>query len=459
MPRILIVDDEKSLRGTLRLILEDESFDVSEAETADKALNIIEKGSDIDVVVTDARMPGMDGYTLLEKIKQNNPEMPVLMITAYATPKMAVKAIQSGANDYIPKPFDPEEIIFSVRNALDYARLKNENVQLKETIEKKYNIKTIIGSNEKIIKICKLIRDIAPTNSTVLIEGESGTGKELVAHAIHQESNRKDMRFIAVNSAALPEALLESELFGHEKGAFTGAHMQRKGKFELAEGGTIYLDEIADMSEMMQAKILRVLEEKTFERVGGSKTLITDTRVVAATNKDLKVAMKAGEFRKDLYYRLNVIHIVLPPLRERIDDIPVIAESFIKEYNTQFSKKVSSISERAMELLLRYSWPGNVRELRNLIERAILLSKDEELTEKDFTDEILTESPSADVTEIDVSSGISFKEAVNNLEKRLVLSAMDKSENRPGKAAKKLGLSRHALRYYLQKYKLYSEGC
>ena len=452
MAKILIVDDEKSLLKTLRLILQDENYEVEEADNPEKALKILEAESDIDVVITDARMPGMDGYTLLEKMKSKYPDMPVIMITAYATPKMAVKAIQLGANDYIPKPFDPEEMIFSVKKSIQYLQLQNENVRLRQTLEKKYSLDKIIGQNELIRQICSLIKDIAHTNTTVLIEGESGTGKELVAQAIHNESERKDSPFIAVNSAALPESLLESELFGHEKGAFTGAYQQRKGKFELAAGGTIYLDEIADMSEMVQAKILRVLQERTFERVGGVKTVSTDARVLAATNKDLRKEMREGRFREDLFYRLNVIHIKLPPLRKRADDIPVLVNHFINEFNLKFTKRVKMISDSALDILIRYNWPGNIRELRNVIERAVLLSKGTELTEKNFAEEIVTETHSLEIGDINIASQIDFKEAVSNFEKRLIKTALQKSSNRPGKAAKLLGISRHALRHYIQKY-------
>jgi DNA-binding NtrC family response regulator len=381
--RILIVDDEFSVRHSLTAWFEDEGYTVDVAASGKEALaKLAEK--QWDIFFLDLKMPGMSGLELQKKIKEIQPDSTIIIITAFASVESAVEAMQSGAYDYLSKPFDPDYLALMVRNIVERKKLKEETANLKKTIDVVYTSKEIIGESSGIQKMMEDIRAVADTGSTVLIRGESGTGKELVARAIHANSKRRYAPIVTINCGALPESILESELFGHEKGAFTGAQYARKGKFEMADGGTIFLDEIGNISPKIQMELLRVLEEKKFFRLGGSKEIKADFRTIAATNKDLEAAMEQGEFRNDLFYRLNVFVIEIPPLRERRIDIELLAQHFLNVFASQMNKPIAKISPPAMKLLADYDWPGNVRELENAIERAVVVCKGKEIRPDDF---------------------------------------------------------------------------
>lgn len=373
-PKILIVDDERIVRESLLHWFQEDGYEVETAEDAEKALQMFEKGK-YDVILLDMKMPGMSGLELLVKLKQIDKEAIVILITAFASVPSAIKALKDGAFDYVTKPVDPDELAHLVAKAVDQKNLQKENVQLKSKIDEMIMPDNLIGESREMKKIFDLINTVAATDTTVMLRGESGTGKELVAKAIHINSKRKYFPIVPVNCGALTESILESELFGHEKGAFTGAHYRRKGKFEMADGGTIFLDEIGTVSMKMQIEMLRVIETKTFNRVGGNEHIKSDFRVIAATNESLEDLVKDGRFREDLYYRLNVFTIFIPPLRERNNDIPVLAYYFLNRFATSMNKPVKNISPEAMEFLTKYNWPGNVRELENAIERAVVVGK------------------------------------------------------------------------------------
>jgi DNA-binding NtrC family response regulator len=373
-PYLLIVDDEQIVRESLYHWFIEDDYQVDTAEDAEAALKKFEKGK-YDLILLDMKMPGMSGLELLTQLKEYDPDSIVILITAFASVPSAIKALKDGAYDYITKPIDPDELSHVVENALKQKMLKKENEQLRNKIDEIIKPDNLVGESPEMSKIFTLINTVAPTDTTVMIRGESGTGKELIAKAIHINSRRKYFPIITVNCGALAESLLESELFGHEKGAFTGAHYKRKGKFEMANGGTIFLDEIGTISQKMQVELLRVIESKTFSRVGGNDLVKSDFRVIAATNEPLEEAVREGRFREDLYYRLNVFTINIPPLKERLKDIPLLAYHFLSKFASSMNKKVSEISPEAMEFLLKHNWPGNVRELENAIERAIVVSK------------------------------------------------------------------------------------
>ncbi len=381
--KILVVDDDFAMRHSLSSWIKEEGYPVDVAESGEEALEKIKKDK-WDIVFLDLKMPGMDGIEVLEKIKSFSEDVVVVMITAYGTIDTAVLAMKKGAYDYILKPFNPDEISVLIKKIEQHQNIILENIRLRNELEEKYTYKELIGKSPAMQEVFNLIKDVAPTNTSVLITGESGTGKELVARAIHRTSLRKEMPFIAVNCAALTESLLESELFGHEKGAFTGATYTKKGRFEMADGGTLFLDEVGEISPRTQVELLRVLQEKEFRRVGGTKVIKVDVRIISATNKDLEQAVKNGEFRVDLYYRLNVVNIHLPPLRERKEDIPLLAKRFLDRYTTELNKKIARISDDAMKILVEYDWPGNVRELENVIERAVVVGKGNEITPEDI---------------------------------------------------------------------------
>ena len=381
--RILIVDDEFSVRHSLTAWFEDEGYTVGVASSGKEALAKLAENK-WDIFFLDLKMPGMSGLELQKKIKEIQPDGTIIIITAFASVESAVEAMQSGAYDYLSKPFDPDYLALMVRNIIERKKLKEETASLKKTIDVVYTSKEIIGESSGIQKMMEDIRAVADTGSTVLIRGESGTGKELVARAIHANSKRRYAPIVTINCGALPESILESELFGHEKGAFTGAQYARKGKFEMADGGTIFLDEIGNISPKIQMELLRVLEDKKFFRLGGSKELKADFRTIAATNKDLEAAMEKGEFRNDLFYRLNVFVIEIPPLRERKSDIEILAQNFLNVFTSQMNKPIARISPAAMKLLADYDWPGNVRELENAIERAVVVCKAKEIKPSDF---------------------------------------------------------------------------
>ncbi len=404
MNTVLIVDDERNYLTVLEELLSEEGYQVITAEGASNGLERLEE-NELDVVITDMKMPGMDGMEFMERIRLRQPDLPVIMMTAFGSVEKAVEAMRKGAFDYILKPFKNEELKLTIGKAIGHYQLVRQNRQLARELQGKYHFGNIIGKSPQMQRIFELIEKVAPTKATVLITGDSGTGKELIARAIHYNSPRKDRPFISVNCGALPETLLESELFGHEKGAFSGAVSLRKGRFELANEGTLFLDEISEMSAPLQVKLLRILQEMEFERVGGSHTLKVDVRVVAASNRNLKVESANGRFRSDLYYRLNVVHVHLPSLSERKDDLPLLINHFLAKNAQENRQEPSSMSSGAMERLLEYQWPGNVRELENVIERAIILSDGRQIQIKDLPSEVrdLRAEPMAAVEDSKIS--------------------------------------------------------
>jgi DNA-binding NtrC family response regulator len=374
MPTILVVDDKDSMRNMLTETLSGEGYRVDTATDGKRALDLI-RNKAYDLVLTDLKMPESDGLSVLSGTKQVDNETPVIMMTAYGTIEDAVQAMKLGAYDFITKPFDTEHLCVLVNRALENRRMVEENSLLREELLADHGVANIIGRNEKMVELCNLVQKVAKSDASVLLQGESGTGKELFARAIHQLSNRQSRPYIAINCAAIPSELLENELFGSEKGAFTGAHARKMGKFEIASTGTIFLDEIGDMDISLQAKLLRVLQQKNFERLGGTKTVDVDVRIIAASNMDLSQLIKEKKFREDLFYRLSVFPLVIPPLRERTDDIQAISEYFVDKYCRELKKPVKALSKEAVDLLCKYHWPGNVRELENTIERAVILAE------------------------------------------------------------------------------------
>ena len=454
METVLIVDDEKNYTRILGAVLEEEGFEILTANSGPEALEVLE-GSDVDLVLTDMKMPLMDGIQLLEKIKTRDSELPVIMMTAHGTVDKAVEAMQKGAYSYILKPFDNDRLIIYVRKAVAMFRVIKENRDLRNAVSSQYSFGNIIGKSKVMQQVFDTIRKVAPSNATVLIEGESGTGKELVAKSIHFNSPRREKPFVAVNCSALAETLLESELFGHEKGAFTGAVSMRKGRFELADTGTLFLDEIGDMSTGLQVKLLRVLQEKVFERVGGTKPIAVNIRVIAATNRNLKEEMKKGRFREDLYYRLNVVHIALPSLKQRQQDIRLLLDHFIKKYadERKHSVPVTGIDPDVERLFYEYSWPGNVRELENLIERLMIMSPGGVISPADLPksfketahDDLYLESVPADAKQYGT---------LTMIEKTMILRALKKTGYVQSRAAELLGIGKSGLNQKIKKYNL-----
>ncbi|MFB0559283.1 MAG: sigma-54-dependent transcriptional regulator [Dehalococcoidales bacterium] len=439
--KILVVDDEAIIRESLRDWLSDVGHQVLTAEDGPQALEIIEEEKP-GIVFADLVMPGMDGIELLKKAKEISPGIEVIIITAYGSVPTAITAMREGAYDYIEKPFCPEKAELLVEKLVEHQRLVEENISLHQKLEERYRFENIIAKSPKMQQVIEVIKVVAKSNATVLVFGESGTGKELVARAIHSQSYRKDKPFIAVSCAALPESLLESELFGHEKGAFTGAHAQRKGKFEVANRGTLFLDEIGEMSANIQVHLLRVLEEKEFTRVGGNELIKVDVRVISATNTDMKEAVADGRFREDLYYRLNVVSIELPPLRERKEDIPLLAQHFLKKFAVENQKEIIGFSPEANDFLLKYEWPGNVREVENAIERAVILAKNPYIEVADLPQESLTSARSAP-----------REQSLAEVEKNHILNILSETPgNNYSKAARILGISRATLYNKLKAY-------
>jgi DNA-binding NtrC family response regulator len=381
---ILVVDDEEIVRDSLSSWLEEDGYHVEAVESGKKALERL-PAKPWDLMLVDLKMPGMDGIQLMEEVRKTHPDMLVIIMTAYATVDTAVKAMKTGAYDYFVKPFNPDDISLTIRKIVDHHQLVKENLFLRKELKKQYKLRDMISKNEKMLEIFELARTVAKSSSTVLIQGESGTGKELLARAIHDESPRSEAPFISVSCASLTESLLESELFGHEKGAFTGAGAIKRGKLELAQDGTLFLDEIGDISLKLQMDLLRVLEQREFRRVGGADLIAITSRIIAATNRDLKIAIEEGRFRADLYYRLNVISIHIPPLRDRREDIPLLVEHFIEKFNIEMGKQIRGVSEGAMKVLVDNDWPGNARELRNVIERAMVVAKGNVISEPDIS--------------------------------------------------------------------------
>lgn len=445
--KILIADDEINMIWALKKALTKEGYEVISAEDGVKALESFKK-YEPDLVILDLKMPKMDGMEVLENIKNINPKIPVIMITAHGSTKLAVEAMKLGALDYISKPFDIDELRVIIRRALEYKHLSDEVNYLRNKLTE-YRPK-IIYQSKTMDDLLNLVYKVAPTDATVLILAESGTGKELIANAIHEYSNRSKGPLIKINCGALSESLLESELFGYEKGAFTGAVSRKKGKFELAHEGTIFLDEIGEISEAMQIKLLRVLQEKEFERVGGEETIKGDFRVIAATNKDLKMMVDNNDFREDLYYRLNVIPISIPALRHRRQDIPLLIDYFIEKYSEQMGKPKMKISKTALEKMMNYEWKGNIRELQNIIERCVILSWGQEITEDILPKDIKGTLNTFDSNYILPDEGI----LLEDVEKNLIIQALERTEFNQTKAAKLLGITRHTLIYRLEKHKI-----
>ncbi|MEW6375336.1 MAG: sigma-54 dependent transcriptional regulator [Thermodesulfobacteriota bacterium] len=449
MKSVLIVDDEVGARESIRMILKND-YEVFLAKNAEEAFLQIKEHSP-DTILLDIILPDLDGLKVLEKIKQTEPEMIVIMITATKTVKTAVEAMKLGAYDYVTKPFDIDELRLIINRALSTKSLKEENKRLREEINKSLGFGNIIGKSKEMREIFKVVRQIADSKSTVLIMGESGTGKELISRAIHYNSSRKSYPFITINCAAIPETLIESELFGHEKGAFTDAIKTKKGLFEEADGGTLFLDEIGELSLTTQAKILRFLEEREFNRVGGSKTIKVDVRLITATNKDLSQMIKKGGFREDLYYRINVVPILLPPLRERREDIPLFLEHFIKKFNDENNKNVKGVSKEALELMMNYEWPGNVRELENLIERVIALTSSEYIQPYELPFSLINISKINGLKESILNGKVSILKAEEEFEREIILDALKRTNCVQSHAAEMLGISRRILKYKMDK--------
>ncbi len=452
-PPILVVDDEKNMRLSIKTMLEDEGFSARTAESAEAALDQLQK-EEVLMVITDARMGGMSGYDLIRHVHERHVDLPVLMITAYATPKLAVEAIQAGAMDYLSKPFAPEELLHAVHRCAERYQLIQENARLRTDAGRIFTLSNIVGSSPTILAVRNLIQTVAPTDARVLILGESGAGKELVAGALHSLSQRKDKPYVRINCAAIPETLLESELFGHERGAFTGAVRQKAGRVEEADGGTLFLDEIADMSQPLQAKLLRFLEDGSFTRVGGTQELRVNVRLIAATNRDIVQAIEQHQFREDLFHRLNVVQFRLPPLRERGDDVIELAEYFLQHLGPVVNPQVRLISASARRELLAHRWPGNVRELKNAIERGLILASNPEIRPENLPDFELEQRLRKTKPDQDEPATGSLDAILAHHERRVILQALEHNRYNLTRAADQLELSRHALRYRMQRLQL-----
>jgi Nif-specific regulatory protein len=456
--KILIVDDRKNIREVLSSILTDEGHEVTTAADADAG---IEKVSLIlpDVVISDIKMPGMDGISFQKAINEIDGDIPVILITAHGSIESAVEAIKQGAYDYLTKPIDHDRLKVIIRRAIEKKKYAVENRQFRKELQDKYCYANMIGSSPKIQKVFEMIRTVSRTLSTVLIQGESGTGKELVARAIHYDSPRKDKPLIGLNCSALSEGLLESELFGHEKGAFSGATTRRAGRFEMADQGTFFLDEVGEISPILQVKLLRVLQEKQFERVGGAETIRSDFRLVAATNKDLRSEVLKGVFREDLYYRLSVITIKVPPLRERKEDIPFLVAHFLHKYSHRDGKSVKSLSPEAMNLLMKYNWPGNIRELENCIERAVVVCNTDQIATRELCDEVcesfLPIKGKRPLTVFSTTAEAQIEDMdLHRQEKELITNALIKTGGNKSEAARLLNIHRRTIYNRIKKYSL-----
>ena len=451
--KILVVDNERNIRETLRTILEEEGYDVLLAADGEQALHSCD-GS-VNIVITDEKMPNMTGTELLRELKKRYPDLPVIMITAFDSSRVAVEAMKAGAADYFSKPVDPERILIVVQKIVDHQRLLQENIRLRGQLEGRFDIRSIVGHSKPIREIIDLVTTVAKTSSSVLVEGQSGTGKELIARALHYLGPRRNQPFVTVNCAAIPETLLEAELFGYRKGSFTDAIRDKKGRFEDAHGGTLFLDEIGDMTLALQAKMLRVLQQKEFTKIGDERPIRVDVRIIAATNKNLADEIRAGRFREDLFYRINVINIKVPSLTERREDIPLLVAHFLRRFNFEMGRNIQGLSDEAMQQLLSHSWPGNVRELENVLERAIILTKGHTI-EADTIRKSLGSSPLHEhaldgFVESYFEQPNTYTTAVEDFERTLIRRALQRSGGALSKAATDLNISRHALRYQMQK--------
>jgi two-component system response regulator PilR (NtrC family) len=454
-PRILVVDDERSMRELLAIVLRREGYEVLLAENGRAAIDLLER-EPVDILISDIKMPDLSGVDVLRAAKKIDQDILGIMITAFASTETAVEAMRLGACDYLSKPFDIDLLKMKVREKIETRQLKQENVLLKRTLGLSHQFANIIGRSESMLEVFKMIETIARTNSTILLTGESGTGKGLVAQAIHFHSLRRDKPMVSLNCGAMPENLLESELFGHMRGAFTGADSNKKGLLEVAERGTVFLDEIGEMSAVMQVKLLRVLQERRFRRVGGLEELTADIRVVAATNQDLARLITEGRFREDLFYRINVIPISLPPLRDRREDIPLLAEHFLAKYNEQMGKEIAGVSRESMELLVKHDWPGNIRELENVMERAVALESTPAILPESLPAPIRGDSVRAVTAPIDAlpESGFDLEAHVKEIERGYIAEALKRAGGVQVKAAELLGMSFRSFRYYVKKYNL-----
>lgn len=446
-PKILVVDDEAAHRQMIDTVLSAEGYEVHAAGDGVSAVAAVE-AQFYDLILMDIRMSRMDGIEAMKRIKEISPGIAIVIMTAYASINTAVDALKSGAHDYLIKPLDIDELKILVKKALHHCRLEQENRFLKEQLDDRFNFENIIGNGRAMQKLFDTMALVAPTDATVLITGESGTGKELIANALHMNSPRRDRTFIKVNCAALPETLLESELFGHEKGAFTGAVSRKQGRFQMADKASIFLDEIGEMPLTTQVKILRVLQEREFESVGGTQTHRVDIRIIAATNKDLEKEIAAGRFREDLFYRLNVVTLNVPPLRKRPEDIPLLADFFLKRYAEKNRRLIKGFTPRAMDLLMRHPWPGNVRELENVVERAVILSRGDTITPAQFPSVIQDlEKDEADVG-VDLTPG----RALKDVERQMIIRTLEEAGGNRTHAAEILGISRRTLQLKLKEY-------
>jgi two-component system response regulator PilR (NtrC family) len=453
--KLLVADDEQSMREFLDIMLKKEGYKVSLASNGEEVLKLAERDI-FDLILMDIRMPKLDGIAVLKKIKALSPETIVIMITAYASTDTAIRAMKEGAYDYVTKPFKVDEIKLIIKNALEKKNLQKENILLKQVVRDRYHFDNIIGQSPKMLALYDLLEKVGPTKTNILIAGESGTGKELVAKAIHYNSPRKDKPFVTLNCGAIPELLIESELFGHMRGAFTDAIATKKGLFEMADEGTIFLDEISELPLLMQVKLLRVLQDKEFKRVGGTEDIRVDVRIMSATNKDLEEAVTEKRFREDLFYRLNVIQIKLPPLRDRREDISLLTMHFLKKYSEELNKHITGISPETLRILLNYDYPGNVRELQNIIERAVALESTQELTPQNLSS-YLDQQPSLKKGSIDLdipNEGLDLEKVVEELERNLLLKALDRTKGIKKKAAELLRINFRSMRYRLEKYGL-----
>lgn len=452
--KILVVEDDEYVLGSIRILLDKEGYEVNTALNGLEALNLYRKESH-DLIIADLKMPQMDGIELLKQLKLEFPDVPLIMMTAYGSIKTAVEAIKMGAYDYVTKPVSAEEIRLVIQRAFERQNLITEIRALRKELEERFSLDNIIGKSHAMQHVYDSILQVAGTDATVLITGETGTGKELVAHAIHHHSKRKNCPFVVINCSALPESLLESELFGHEEGAFTGAIKQRIGKFEYADTGTVFFDEMGNLPLSMQTKLLRLLQERYFERIGGNQTIKVDVRVIAATNKDLNKLSEEGSFRKDLYYRLNVIPIQLPSLKERREDIPLLVTHFIEKYNKVFKKEIKSISQNALNIMMSYSWPGNVRELENLVERAIIMAKDHVITEVELPmpHQKHTEEKCGDIDNGQIIDG-SLDDFLAHYEKIYITRLLTQCKGRIDSSAKISGIDVKTLYRKMKKYNI-----
>lgn len=445
---ILIADDDESLRRVIEFNLKKKGYRTTAVKTAEKALAVLQK-SDFDLLISDMKMPGMDGIELLQKSREIRPELPVIFITAFGTVEKAVEAIKLGAYDYITKPFDTDDFLHTVNKALEHHQLQDENIRLRSELESRYSFSNIIGTSRVMQEVFATVQKVADSDATVLITGDSGTGKELIAKAIHQHCERSKHPMVIVNCAAIPKELLESELFGHVEGAFTGAIKDKTGKFVLANRGTIFLDEIGDMNLELQAKLLRVLEDKAVEPVGSENSIAVDFRVLAASNQDLRALVKRDKFREDLFYRLNVIPINIPPLRGRIEDIPLLVHHFLQKFS---GKRSLSIDKKAMDILTEYEWPGNVRELENVIKRVVILTKGKNIRVSNLPVEISSDGERRSVEK--TGDGLQSETTLIESEKKLIIEALERSGWNQTKAAKRLGIPRHVLIYRIKKHNI-----